>query len=621
MYDGGDDYLSHHRARAHAFALNSIVPPAPRSFPYPSLPMQAANHNSLGFSDRSSHFGDFTPLPAPSGDHKSAAAAAATQQMMAAAAAMRPPDLAVQNPATKDIKVTLEGRELWQKFHEIGTEMIITKAGRRMFPTFRCSITGLEQNAKYILLMDIVPVDDTRYKYHNSEWVVSGKAEPHMPSRLYIHPDSPATGAVWMKQVVSFHKLKLTNNNLDQHGHIILNSMHKYQPRFHIVQANDVFSLRWNSFVTFAFPETVFIAVTAYQNEKITQLKIDHNPFAKGFRDNGMARRGSRLALKRSNSKMEDLDDEKKDVNDNTGGDRSKSDYSVTKKEKSDNCGILGADLGSGTGGSAGEPSGSQLGCTSPDNGLGFNVDSLDGSQMGHTSDGLGDDMGKQRSMSKSGSSLGQSVSKRRLSSNGLGGGVDGGVNACDARLSDYNSGTTGSMVDGLSSCYPQDGVMEDASLASVQPATALAVAQMAKDSVHPGYSARSMATMGSMQSQSYCSGQGLGLQGSSGMYMQSFEPHTTATSMYNTSNTGYHHHSSSGLGSHLHAAHQAQAHARHLAQQTPFPTCNSMSSIHASAQFLHHSGHSNATDAMSMNMNMHMTNHAFPSHSMKFPV
>ena len=89
-----------------------------------------------------------------------------------------------------------------------------------MFPTFRVTMTGLDSNAKYILLMDIVPVDDTRYKYHNSEWVVSGKAEPHMPSRLYIHPDSPATGAVWMKQVVTFNKLKLTNNNLDQHGHV-----------------------------------------------------------------------------------------------------------------------------------------------------------------------------------------------------------------------------------------------------------------------------------------------------------------------------------------------------------------------------------------------------------------
>jgi len=39
------------------------------------------------------------------------------------------------------------------------------------------------------------------------------------------------------------------------------------------------------------FKETEFIAVTAYQNEKITQLKIDNNPFAKGFRDNGQGKR------------------------------------------------------------------------------------------------------------------------------------------------------------------------------------------------------------------------------------------------------------------------------------------------------------------------------------------
>lgn len=106
---------------------------------------------------------------------------------------------------------------VYQLYHNISSCFTFS---RRMFPTFRASLSGLDSNAKYILLMDIVPVDDTRYKYHNSEWVVSGKAEPHMPSRLYIHPDSPATGAVWMKQVVTFHKLKLTNNNLDQHGHV-----------------------------------------------------------------------------------------------------------------------------------------------------------------------------------------------------------------------------------------------------------------------------------------------------------------------------------------------------------------------------------------------------------------
>ena len=45
--------------------------------------------------------------------------------------------------------------------------------------------------------------------------------------------------------------------------------MHKYQPRIHVVQANDIFSMRWNSFNTYAFDETSFIAVTAYQNEQV----------------------------------------------------------------------------------------------------------------------------------------------------------------------------------------------------------------------------------------------------------------------------------------------------------------------------------------------------------------
>ena len=39
-----------------------------------------------------------------------------------------------------------------------------------------------------------------------------------MPKRMYIHPDSPATGEQWMQKVVSFHKLKLTNNLSDKHG-------------------------------------------------------------------------------------------------------------------------------------------------------------------------------------------------------------------------------------------------------------------------------------------------------------------------------------------------------------------------------------------------------------------
>lgn len=66
--------------------------------------------------------------------------------------------------------------------------------------------------------------------------------------------------------------------------------MHKYQPRFHLVRASDIRQLPFSNFRTYLFDETTFIACTAYQNEKITQLKIDHNPFAKGFRDSGAAK-------------------------------------------------------------------------------------------------------------------------------------------------------------------------------------------------------------------------------------------------------------------------------------------------------------------------------------------
>ena len=37
--------------------------------------------------------------------------------------------------------------------------------------------------------------------------------------------------------------------------------------------------------MTFPFPETQFVAVTAYQNEEVTSLKIKYNPFAKAFLD------------------------------------------------------------------------------------------------------------------------------------------------------------------------------------------------------------------------------------------------------------------------------------------------------------------------------------------------
>ncbi|KAE8584624.1 hypothetical protein XENTR_v10021038 [Xenopus tropicalis] len=142
------------------------------------------------------------------------------------------------------VQVELQGSELWRRFHDIGTEMIITKAGRRMFPSVRIKVKGLDPSKQYYIAMDVTPVDSKRYRYvyHSSQWMVAGNTDHScITPRLYIHPDSPCSGETWMRQIISFDRIKLTNNEMDDKGHI-------------------------------------------------TKLKIDRNPFAKGFRDPGRNR-------------------------------------------------------------------------------------------------------------------------------------------------------------------------------------------------------------------------------------------------------------------------------------------------------------------------------------------
>uniref|UniRef100_A0A8C4W913 T-box transcription factor 19 n=2 Tax=Gopherus TaxID=38771 RepID=A0A8C4W913_9SAUR len=184
------------------------------------------------------------------------------------------------DPTEKQLQLVLEEAALWQRFREVTNEMIVTKNGRRMFPVLKISVSGLDPNAMYSFLLDFAPTDGHRWKYVNGEWVPAGKPEPPSHSCVYIHPDSPNFGAHWMKASVSFSKVKLTNK-LNGSGQIMLNSLHKYEPQVHIVRVGGPHRMVMNC----SFPETQFIAVTAYQNEEITALKIKYNPFAKAFLD------------------------------------------------------------------------------------------------------------------------------------------------------------------------------------------------------------------------------------------------------------------------------------------------------------------------------------------------
>uniref|UniRef100_A0A8C1JDK2 T-box transcription factor 6 n=1 Tax=Cyprinus carpio TaxID=7962 RepID=A0A8C1JDK2_CYPCA len=204
------------------------------------------------------------------------------------------------------VRMELENAALWKQFSTVGTEMIVTKKGRKMFPQLRVKLSGLNLSLRYILLLDIVPVDSSRYRFQDSSWQVVGGAEARLQDRVFIHPDSPATGEHWQNRYVS--------------KNIILHSLHRYQPRVHVIEARDV--LMWGRAQHyFSFPETQFITVTAYQNSKITELKINSNPFAKGFRENGMnckKQRNARLKRKITSCEEEYLDIESSDPCDST---------------------------------------------------------------------------------------------------------------------------------------------------------------------------------------------------------------------------------------------------------------------------------------------------------------
>ncbi|XP_018414584.1 PREDICTED: T-box-containing protein TBX6L-like [Nanorana parkeri] len=190
---------------------------------------------------------------------------------------------ALPPPTSPQITARLENKGLWERFNSVGTEMILTKNGRRMFPEFSVSLSGLDPHRLYSLCVQAVPEGENRYKWRDGVWSRSGRAEPGPPTCLYLHPESPAPGHRWMERAVCFNKIRLTNNTLCQGGQIVLQSMHRYSLRLYVIPTSNGGSPP-GPVTTFSFHETSFIAVTSYQNPRLSLLKIEENPFAKGIK-------------------------------------------------------------------------------------------------------------------------------------------------------------------------------------------------------------------------------------------------------------------------------------------------------------------------------------------------
>jgi hypothetical protein len=189
-----------------------------------------------------------------------------------------------------DIKMELQDKPLWNQFHTLTNEMILTKAGRRTFPVIKLRFSGLEETSLYTILIEFRISDNYKYRFVNGEWRTTPRNDSVKNASqpvLYVHPDSPNFGHHWTKDNTAFSKLKLTNNeNNKKNDSVFLKSLHKYDPVIHVYKHDkknvDDKQLVFTKF----FKETEFIAVTAYQNEMVTSLKIKHNPFAKAFQNN-----------------------------------------------------------------------------------------------------------------------------------------------------------------------------------------------------------------------------------------------------------------------------------------------------------------------------------------------
>ncbi|XP_060077792.1 T-box transcription factor TBX20-like [Ylistrum balloti] len=171
------------------------------------------------------------------------------------------------------ISIELCHSDLWHAFHNLGTEMIITKTGRRMFPAVRVRIQGLEPNKRYRVYLDFQQQDKHKYRYvyHSSKWMVSGSGETMVPNQVHHHPDSPLDASHLTSQVVSFERIKLTNSDKSRAGQVSLVSMQKFIPRIHVesVMTDHVAGEFEKQHFVVTFPQTSFIAVTAYQNQEV----------------------------------------------------------------------------------------------------------------------------------------------------------------------------------------------------------------------------------------------------------------------------------------------------------------------------------------------------------------
>ncbi|KAK4468919.1 hypothetical protein MN116_007586 [Schistosoma mekongi] len=214
----------------------------------------------------------------------------------------------VTNVNNQQIYFKLREEKIWSDIYLHNTEMIATNTGRRIFPSLSVDVFGLNPTDEYIFLLDMLLIQPHIFKHQGDRWIVNSQSEvvnnsSTIEGKYYIQEESPKSGAYWMESGVNFTRVKITNTkDLKPHKNMIhVNSMHYYIPRISIVRLNHPYGNQSNCYHStsnsllqsnqleligaYIIPGTQFYTVTAYQNPDVIRIKINNNPFAKGFRN------------------------------------------------------------------------------------------------------------------------------------------------------------------------------------------------------------------------------------------------------------------------------------------------------------------------------------------------
>ncbi|XP_062617647.1 T-box transcription factor T-like [Saccostrea cucullata] len=173
------------------------------------------------------------------------------------------------------ITMSMTERKLWHEFLKVGTEMIISKSGRRMYPYVEFFLSGLDPSGLYDVIFDIIPDTEKRFKFIDNKWVPFGKKRKEFKNKAFKDQDAPKTGSELMSRKISFETVTLSNKPGKKACTFSLRTLQKYMVCISLVKHESD-----GNITVFNFPiqDTAFIAVTKYHNREMCELKALRYP-------------------------------------------------------------------------------------------------------------------------------------------------------------------------------------------------------------------------------------------------------------------------------------------------------------------------------------------------------